>query len=444
MLCVGQTIVTISTSVQAVLVYAVGWPALDSRLLLGLAMLLCPLLVSARRGRQRSSRLSAASVEAAPVARLVLGQARFTTRRPGAGPCGMSQPSAVTVDFASGKVFVADTANHRVLRFTSINALQNGAAAEGVLGQLDFHSATPGTSQRAMRAPHALALDREGRLWVADTDNHRILRFDNASAKEVGAPADGLLGQDDFNQLCTDADAAHLHSPLGLAVDLEGRLWVADTGHGQVLRFDAAADKAAGSAADGVLGLPHWFHPQGAHFAAPCEVATDHEGRLWVADRGSHHILRFDRAAHKASYAPADGVLSLPDVSGSETANQKPGAKRYGVATDGSGTLWVADSYNNWVVWFHKAARQGDDATADGLLGQGSFTSRTPGTTASALNQPCGVWYDAPTDSLWIADRSNHRIVCFGQTVPPANLLPDSAEPYTPSSLDEHRLHTGK
>lgn len=424
--------------------YAAGWPALDSRLLLGLAMLLCPLLVSARRGRQRSSQLSAASAEAAPAARLVLGQARFTTRRPGVGPCGMNRPSAVAVDFASGKVFVADTANHRVLRFASINALQNGAAAEGVLGQLDFHSATPGTSQRAMRAPHALALDREGRLWVADTDNHRILRFDNASSKEVGAPADGLLGQDDFSQLRTDADAAHLHTPLGLAVDLAGRLWVADAGHGQVLRFDTAAGKAAGSAADGVLGLPHWFHPQGAYFAAPCEVAVDHEGRLWVADRDSHRILRFDHAAHKASYAPADGVLSLPDVPGRETADQKPGAKRYGVATDGSGTLWVADSYNNWVVWFHNAARQGGDAAADGLLGQGSFTTRTPGTSASTLNRPCGVWYDAPTDSLWIADRSNHRIVCFGQTVPPANLLPDLAEPYTLSSLAEHTLYTGK
>src|SRR6059036_564201 len=71
-------------------------------------------------------------------ASLVLGQADFTSSAFVTTASGMSSPEGVAVDPTSGKVFVADSGNHRVLRFASDAALVSGAAADGVLGQPNF------------------------------------------------------------------------------------------------------------------------------------------------------------------------------------------------------------------------------------------------------------------------------------------------------------------
>ncbi len=76
-------------------------------------------------------------------ASLVLGQPGFTSSAAATTQTGMKSPAAVTVDPTTGKVFVADARNHRVLRFASAVALANGAPAEAVLGQADFSHGLP-------------------------------------------------------------------------------------------------------------------------------------------------------------------------------------------------------------------------------------------------------------------------------------------------------------
>ena len=74
---------------------------------------------------------------------LVLGQPNFTTGTfTAATASSLDDPEAIAMDPASGKVFVADAENNRVLRYASAAALQNGAAAEVVFGQPDFTSST--------------------------------------------------------------------------------------------------------------------------------------------------------------------------------------------------------------------------------------------------------------------------------------------------------------
>src|ERR1700712_838385 len=71
-------------------------------------------------------------------ASLVLGQSDFITNTAATTQSGMNIPSGVAIDPTSGKVFVADNKNNRVLRFASIATLVNGAPAESVFGQPDF------------------------------------------------------------------------------------------------------------------------------------------------------------------------------------------------------------------------------------------------------------------------------------------------------------------
>ncbi len=86
-----------------------------------------------------------------------------------------------------------------------------------------------------------LCVDSSGRLWATDHTNHRVLRFDNASSKTSGADADGVLGQTNFNTNAAAVSATAMDSPLSVAVDPSGTLWVADTGNNRVLGFKNAA-----------------------------------------------------------------------------------------------------------------------------------------------------------------------------------------------------------
>jgi len=191
-------------------------------------------------------------------ATLVLGQVDFASAASACSQSGLTNPFAVVVDPTSGKVFVADVGNHRVLRYASVTELTNGAAAEGVLGQADFTScnADQGGSVGANTLDDLrdLTVDAEGRLWVTDYGNNRVLRYDNAASKADGADADGVLGQPNFTSTTAATTQNGMRYPGGIFVDREGRAWIADLFNHRVLRFDDGAAKANGAAADGVLG----------------------------------------------------------------------------------------------------------------------------------------------------------------------------------------------
>ncbi|ETR67438.1 MAG: hypothetical protein OMM_11600, partial [Candidatus Magnetoglobus multicellularis str. Araruama] len=133
---------------------------------------------------------------------VVLGQLDFTSNTSGTTDSTFNNPSSVAVDPTSGKVFISDRTNNRILRFSSMNATITGSSAEAVLGQADFTSglANRGGSVAANSLSHndGLYVDSFGCLWLADRYNNRVLRFDNASNKANGADADGVLGQPNF------------------------------------------------------------------------------------------------------------------------------------------------------------------------------------------------------------------------------------------------------
>jgi sugar lactone lactonase YvrE len=355
-------------------------------------------------------------------ASLVLGQSDFVNSISAATQSGMNQPQGVAVDPTTGKVFVVDALNHRVLRFGSTAALSNGASAEGVLGQLTFTSSVSATTQSGLSAPAGLAMDSAGRLWVADTQNNRVLRFDSAAAKANGANADGVLGQIDFTSSVTATTQSGLRSPTAVAADSSGRLWVADSGNNRVLRFDSAAAKANGANADGVLGQLDFTSGDGnvtqSKADGPSGVTVDSAGRLWVADTQNNRVLRFDSAAVKANGANADGVLGQIDFTSSVTGTTQSGLNEpFSVAVDSAGRLWVADTQNNRVLWFENAVAKGNGANADGVLGQPDFTGAAAATTQSGLNTPIGVAVDSAT-GLWVADTQNNRALLFDVSAP--------------------------
>lgn len=363
-----------------------------------------------------------------PAARVVLGQVDFTSNAEGAGNTGMERPSDVAVDPTTGKVFVVDYANHRVLRYAAYDNLQNGSAPEVVLGQPGFGATGPGRSATKFSNPRQATVDHEGRLWVADTFNGRVLRFDAASEKESGAPADGVLGQVDFVTEASPSSRSVMTSPFGVAVDAAGTLYVSEALANRVLAFHDAATLANGANASFVLGQPDFTDLSGRTtrdgMNGPRGLAVDAGGNLFVADAFNHRVLRFDNAGGLANGALASTVLGQENFTSSTFSTSAQRFSRpFDVAIDRDGRLWVADLLNSRVVGFTDAAGLPGFSPADQLIGQEIFTEKVVGTSerrlayadfdpVTSLDSSFGVG-SGIDGRVWVADSGNHRVVAF-------------------------------
>ncbi len=354
---------------------------------------------------------------------LVLGHSDFVTNTIGRGAAGLYAATDVEIDPVSGKLFVADIANHRILRWPSIASLTSGMAAEAVLGQTNFDTTSASLARNRMNFPTAIAIDMDGRLWVADALNNRVLRFDDASTKPTGADADGVLGQPDFVTKDARLTRNGMNYVRGVAVDRNGTLWVADQSNNRVLRFDNAAAKADGADADGVLGQKDFASSRDTltqyALRRPRGLLADSEGRLWVAASGYHRVMRFDDAAAKADGADADAVLGQADyLTVTPAAARNRMREPNDIALDATGRLYVCDYSNHRVLMFDNVLAKPNGADADYVLGQSDFTSSVDTALATGLANPWGVTVDNASGTLWVADCGNNRIVRFTSTEP--------------------------
>ncbi|MFA5832903.1 MAG: alpha/beta hydrolase-fold protein [Bacteroidota bacterium] len=310
----------------------------------------------------------------------VLGQSIFTAKLSGTTSTLLNSPSGVAVDPISGKLFVVDRYNNRVLRWSSSAKMINGSPAEAVFGQPDFTTASSGISASKFNDPLRVHLDNAGRLWVSDYLNNRVLRFDNASSKLSGAAADGVLGQADFISNFGGTSANKLKGPVGVFVDRKGNLWVTDRLNHRVLRFEIASTKSNGSNADGVLGQPDFVTStsglSSTKMNRPMGVYADSTDHLWVCEDDNNRVIRFDSVSMLANGAAASGVLGQSDFTTNLKNFSRNGMSNLrGVFGDASGRLYLVDESNNRILVFNHAASLPNGAFADYVLGQPDFGS---------------------------------------------------------------------
>jgi sugar lactone lactonase YvrE len=253
-------------------------------------------------------------------ASVVLGQPDFNTSCGGAASVSTLGQTGGLAFGTHGNLWVVDSQNNRVLKFVA--PFKNGMKAKLVVGQPDFVSnACPATPTAAsLCSPTGIAFDSGGILWVADTSNNRVLAYTPAKSlsaeKEFGHPAATAFTSNTIND--GGVSSSSLYGPTGIGFDSTQRLWVADTQNSRVLIFKRAINQN-GSPASFVLGQTDFTgstsnqggSPSAATLFLPWGIITQAGATPWVGDSSNHRTLQFTLPVSNDMNASL--VLGQPD-----------------------------------------------------------------------------------------------------------------------------------
>ena len=249
-----------------------------------------------------------------------------------------------------------------------------------------------------LHAPKKVAVDAAGNLYIADRSNHRIRRVDPSGTitTVAGTGESGFSGDGD------PAVAAQLNIPEGVAVDGAGNLYIADSENHRIRRVDPSGTitTIAGTGESGFSG-DNGPAVQAA-LRRHSDVAVDGAGNLYIADTFNDRIRQIDPSGTITTIA-GTGLSGFSGDNGPAIQARLywPG----GVAVDGVGNLYVADSFN------HRIRRVDPSGTITTIAGTGErgFSGDNGPAVAAQLRRPEGVAVDS-AGNLYIADSDNHRI----------------------------------
>ena len=369
---------------------------------------------------------------------VVLGQPNFDTLpnpdpdvpRPAPAQSNMYAPSAVASD---GNVLaVADTNHNRVLIWNSIPT-NNSTPPNVVVGQPDFTTVSPGTSNTKMRGPQGVWIDF-GRLFVADTQNSRVLIY-NSIPTSNGATPSVVVGQPDFdtrpepNIVLQDyqPSASNMLDPISVTVN-NGRMFVSDLGFDRVLIF-FSIPTSNGFPADVVVGQKDMST---AGFRDHDDEPLTPQVRASVLDM-CEQVGPFD---DDGSFTPNDDIFPNPidrdpnpDLDGDGEPDDEPPPLRWPrrcestlnfprfALSDGE-KLFVADSGNDRILVFNEIPTQ-DGAAADVVIGQPDFIALTDSVGPGNVRSPTSLAHDGT--NLYVADPFVRRVLVFSPADPIVN-----------------------
>ncbi|MCY4595485.1 MAG: NHL repeat-containing protein, partial [Bryobacterales bacterium] len=324
----------------------------------------------------------------------VAGNGEFFVRDGGpATGAEIASPSGVAVDTA-GNLYIADSSSHRVRRVDPAGVITTVAGTD-VRG----YGGDGGAAANAqLHFPSGVAVDGLGNLYIADRSNHRVRKVDRAGVITTVAGT-GELG---YGGDGGPAAGAELASPSGVAVDGSGNLYIADESNHRVRRVDPAGviTTVAGTAALGYGG--DGGPAASAELAFPLGVAVDGSGNLYIADSWNDRVRKVDRAGVITTVA-GTGERGYGGDGGPAASAQLYSPR--GVAVDGSGNLYIADSSNDRV---RRVDLAGVITTVAGTGALGYGGDSGPAVNAR-LGDPSAVAVDA-SGNLYIADGWNHRV----------------------------------
>ena len=278
----------------------------------------------------------------------------------GANPTAATlfSPTGVAVD-SNGNLYVADFGNNRVLEYDSPFTTDTTAdMVFGELGSFTTRGGVA-LSADSLSGPDGLTVDSNDNLYVADTSANRVLEYDTPKASG-NTTADRVFGQADAFNLANcngiGLSAKSLCGPMAVARDASDNIYIADTNNSRVLEYDSplttdtTADRVFGQLGSFTTNLANNGGLNANSLLFPRGVGVDASGNLYVSDGGNDRVLEYNSPL--TTDTTADRVFGQLGSFTTNTANNGgisadsmsiPGA----LALDSSGGLYLPDNVNN-------------------------------------------------------------------------------------------------
>jgi len=196
-----------------------------------------------------------------------------------------------------------------------------------------------------------------------------------------------------------NGSAARFFGPTGITTDSAGNIFVADTGNHSLRKIVSPASVSTLAGTAGVFGIADGTGAA-ARFFNPTGVAVDGAGIVYVADSSNHTIRKIASGGVVTTFAGSAGSFGAVDGIGAAARFAGPQA----VATDGAGNLYVTDTYNHVIRRITSAA---EVSTFAGMAG--AFGSADGVGTSARFTSPQGIATDA-AGNVYVADTGNHTI----------------------------------
>jgi DNA-binding beta-propeller fold protein YncE len=294
---------------------------------------------------------------------------------------GLNEPFGVEFD-GQGRTYVVEMGGHRV-------TVLDAKGGRRVLAD-DFNG------------PHHLRMGPDGALYVTDTWNYRVRRFDlrtGASTVVAGTGEKGFSGDGG------PATAAQFGGIFSIAFD-KRTLYVCDLDNRRIRAVDLKTGVVTTVAGNGEKGVPRDGEDARTQpLFDPRAIAVDAKGSLYICERGGH-ALRVVDPAGKIRTVAGTGVAGLSGDGGPALSAQMNGPKH--IFVEPSGDVLIADTENHVIRRYSPR-----DGTIRRLAGTGVQGTGGLGGPAleCPLNRPHGAVIHPRTGALYIADSENHRVL---------------------------------
>lgn len=297
---------------------------------------------------------------------------------------------------AAGNLYFADFNNNRIRRVAT-NGIITTIAGNGTAGFSGDNG--PATSAQ-LNGPLGVALDRNGNILIADSGNNRIRRVNAATGVITTAAGTGDTG---FNGDGGAATSARISGPENVFVDKDNNIFIADFGNNRVRKVaanGATISTVAGTGTSGFSG--DGGQATAANISFPTDVVVDNAGNIFICASGNNRIRK----------VTTDGVINTIAGNGNTafngdgilaTAAALSGPQS--IALDSTGNIYIADRGNSRI----RKVTINDNSISTLAGGNSGLSPDGSSTTLARLNLPTGVALDA-ANNVYIGDRDNFRI----------------------------------